>query len=81
MRKPVISARTPAVEEFFTHRQNIFLCDEPLPHVLARAIIELRDDTALRERIAANAYTLVRKNHSPQAIGALLIEVLRRRFG
>jgi glycosyltransferase involved in cell wall biosynthesis len=81
MRKPVISARTPAVEEFFAHRQDIFLCDEPLPQALARAIVELRDDTALRERIAANAYALVRKNHSPQAIGARLIEILRRRFG
>ena len=80
MRKAVVSARTPAVEEFFTHRKNIYLCDEPLPQTLANAILELKNDKALREQIAANSHKLVRDNHSPLAVAVRLIEILRTRF-
>jgi len=80
MRKPVISARTPAVEEFFAHRKNIYLCDEPLPQALAKAILELKNDAALRDKIAANSHKLVRDNHSPLAVAVRLIEILRTRF-
>jgi glycosyltransferase involved in cell wall biosynthesis len=80
MRKAVISARTPAVEEFFAHRKNIYLCDEPLPQALAKAILELKNDAALREKIAANSHKLVRDNHSPLAGAVRLIEILRTRF-
>jgi len=81
MRKPVVSARTPAAEEFFTHRKNIYFCDEPLPRTLAKAILELKNDTALREEIAANAHKLVRDKHSASAAAARLVELVRSRFG
>jgi glycosyltransferase involved in cell wall biosynthesis len=80
MRKAVISSRTPAVEEFFAHRKNIYLCNEPLPQALANAILELKNDTALREKIAANAHKLVRERHSPLAVAVRLVEILRTRF-
>ncbi len=81
MRKPVISARTSAAEEFFTHRKNIYFCDEPLPKSLARAILELKNNPALGQDIAANGYALVSENHSPRAVATRLIEVLGRRLG
>jgi glycosyltransferase involved in cell wall biosynthesis len=81
MRKPVISARTPAAEEFFVHRTNIYFCDEPFPQALARAILELKNDKTLAEQIAANSHTLVVDHHSPRAIAARLIKVARARFG
>jgi glycosyltransferase involved in cell wall biosynthesis len=80
MGKPVVSARTPAVEEFFTHRKNIYLCDEPLPQTLAGAILELKNDRALREQIAANSRKLVGDDHSPRAVAVRLIEILKTRF-
>jgi len=81
MRKPVISARTPAAEELFTHRKDIYFCDEPLPRTLAKAILELKNDPALREKIAAEGYELVRVKHSPQAVADRLIQAARARFG
>jgi len=80
MGKPVITARTPAVEEYFHHREHMILCDEPLPRTLAAAILELKKDPDLRRRIAANGYQRVKASHSPQAVAVRLIEILRKRF-
>jgi glycosyltransferase involved in cell wall biosynthesis len=80
MWKPVISARTPAVEEFFHHREHMILCDEPLPRTLAAGILELKKNPDLRRRIAANGYQRVKENHSPLAVAVRLVEILRTRF-
>ncbi len=72
MRKPVITARTPAVEEFFAHAENIWLCDEPYAETLADAVGRLKTDTALRARLAANGYRTVKERFTPAAIAAVL---------
>lgn len=77
MGKPVISARTPAVEEFFSHKDSIFLIHDPYPESLARAIIELKKDSVLRKKIATNGCRLVNKNFSTQAVGAKLVSILK----
>jgi len=76
MKTPVITARTPAVEEFFSHRENIFLCSEPFPDSLAEAILELKGDEVLRKEIAENGHNLVRKSFAPAAIGRSLKKIL-----
>jgi glycosyltransferase involved in cell wall biosynthesis len=78
MRKPLITTRTPAVEEFFSHRENIFLIPEPHPELLAEAILELKKDLDLRERIAERGYQLVSSNFSPEAIGRTLLRILEK---
>ena len=80
MGKPVITARTPAVEEFFSHRENIFLIPEPYPENLAQAILELKRDKDLRGRIAEEGHQLVRKEYSPVAIGRTLIRIIEKKF-
>jgi glycosyltransferase involved in cell wall biosynthesis len=80
MRKPVITAQTPAVEEFFKHRENIFLVDELEPELLAKAILELRRDADLRERIAEKGFELVSRDFSPKAIGRALIGIIEKNF-
>jgi glycosyltransferase involved in cell wall biosynthesis len=72
MRKPVITARTPAVEEFFAHGENIWLCDEPYAETLAAAVVRLKTDAALRERLATNGYRTVKERFTPAAIVAAL---------
>ena len=72
MRKPVITARTPAVEEFFAHGENIWLCDEPYAETLADAVVRLKADAALRERLAADGYRTVKERFTPAAIAARL---------
>lgn len=80
MRKPVVTARTPAVEEFFSHRENIFLIPEPHPNLLAQAILELKKDNVLREGIAEKGYQLVSQNFSSGDIGRTLLRILEKDF-
>ncbi|MGB2845420.1 MAG: glycosyltransferase family 4 protein [Candidatus Aminicenantaceae bacterium] len=80
MRKPVITTRTPAVEEFFSHKENIFLISEPKPEFLSGAILELKRDRVLRDKIAENGYQLVRQKYSPEAIGRTFADIIKRYF-
>jgi glycosyltransferase involved in cell wall biosynthesis len=79
--KAVVTARTPAVEEFFADGETIVLCDEPLAESLAEAVLNLKRDPALRDRIARNGFALVRRDHSPEAVARRLVALLRRHFG
>jgi glycosyltransferase involved in cell wall biosynthesis len=81
MKKPVITAPTPAVEEFFSHRENIFLCEEPGPESLARAILELKKDASLKDKIAREGYELVREKYSSAALGRRFKKILLEYFG
>jgi len=81
MGKPVITLRTPAVEELFSNREHLFLCPTNEPSALAQAILELKENSVLREEIAEKGYTLVSQHFSPQAIGRRLIDILERKFG
>lgn len=74
--KPVITARTPAAEEFFTDRESIILCRKGEPRELAEAVLELKRDPALRARIARNGRELVWRKYQPSALGAILKETL-----
>ena len=81
MGKAVITARTPAAEEFFVDREHLVFCDEPLAESLAGAVLELKSDAALRERIARNGHALVAEEFSPRATARLLMEIVEERFG
>ncbi len=76
--KAVVTARTPAAEEFFVHRENIFFCDPGGPEELARAVLELRRNSELRERIARTGYELAWEKFHPGAVGAMLKDALIR---
>jgi glycosyltransferase involved in cell wall biosynthesis len=77
MRKAVITARTPAIEEFFSHRQDIFLCSESSADYLAEAVLELKKNETLRENMAEKGYQLVREKYSPRALGRDLLIILK----
>ncbi len=82
MRRPVITARTPAVEEFFAHGEDIWLCDEPYAGTLADAVLRLKADAAFRERLAAGGFRTVKERFTPAAVAAALRSaVLDRRRG
>lgn len=81
MRKAVITARTPAAEEFFKHGENILFCDEPLAESLAEAVLELKNDTDLRTGIAGRGFERVKENYSLKAIGRCLLEIVGKHFG
>jgi len=76
----VITARTAAAEEFFVHREHLVFCDEPLAESLAAAVLELKSDAALRERIARNGQALVAKKYSARATAVRLMEIVDKHF-
>ncbi len=76
--KAVVTARTPAAQEFFAHRENIFLCNSGEPEPLARAILELKQDSGLREQIALKGYEIAWEKFHPGAIGAALLDAMGR---
>ena len=79
--KAVITARTPAAEEFFIHRKNIFLCDREDPGSLAEAVLELKGDDGLREKVAREGSDLVWEKYQPGAIGSTLKGILEKWAG
>jgi len=76
MKKPVITARTPAAEELFHHKKDIYFCEPPYPKTLAAAILTLKDNGRLRRDLAENGYRLAKKQYSPRALGQRLLGVL-----
>lgn len=69
MRKPVITADTPAVRELFTHKKDIFLCKRADPQSIVDAILELKNNVMLRNKIAEGGYEVFRTNAVPGIIG------------
>ncbi|MFQ6108548.1 MAG: glycosyltransferase [Candidatus Aminicenantales bacterium] len=80
MGKPVITLCTPAAEEVFTHKENIFFCFSPHPSELALAILKLKEDSGMRARIAEGGYQLVSEKFTPEATGNLLVDILEKHF-
>jgi glycosyltransferase involved in cell wall biosynthesis len=76
MKKPVITARTAAVEEFFEHGRDIYFCDAPYAEKLAAAILALKKNVRLSRDLAEQGYRLVSKEYSPLALGRKLLGIL-----
>ena len=78
MAKPLITADTPAVRELLTHGENALLCPAGDEVSLARAILQLKKDPDLRERISKNGYTTYLKSCAPEVIGGSLMQAFER---
>lgn len=83
MGKPVVTGDSPASRELLGDRETAILCRMADPESIAVGIRVLRDDPALRVRIAQNGHELFQKRCSPRAIGETLLghleEVVRSR--
>ena len=72
LRKPVITMNTPSVREIFT--ENDLLLIRNTPEALAEAILRLKNDTVLREKLASNGYEKVSKRYTPSVLGKILLD-------
>ena len=77
MRKPVISADTPAIRELFIDKKNILFCRTADPKDLAEKILELKNRRKLRDAIVRGGYEIFKKYATPKLIGKNLLEVLK----
>jgi glycosyltransferase involved in cell wall biosynthesis len=69
MRKPLITGDSPAAREILTDRENCILVPMANPKALAEAILRLKEDEKLGDKIAENGYRLFKERLSPEAIG------------
>ena len=76
MKIPMISCDSPAINELFTNNENILLCERANPESLAEAILKLKNDANLREKIKENAYVIFHKYCSIDAIGRTLYRII-----
>lgn len=56
MGKPLITRRNEPVQELLTHGESVYLVDAANPRALADAILTLKNDPELRQRIATNGH-------------------------
>ena len=72
MKKPLITADTPAVRELFENRKNVYLCKQCNPKAIAKSILNLKNNPELRKRIASEGHKLYKKFCTPAIIGKQL---------
>jgi len=76
MKKPLLTADTPAMREFLKNRKSCLFCLGADAEDLAEKILELKNNPALREKIAENGYKIYQEKLTPQALGKELKNIL-----
>lgn len=81
MKKPLITAKTPAIEELLEDRKDALLCRSADPRSLADAILELRKNPSLRNKIAEEGYKTFKTKCTPTIIGREIKEIIEKVMG
>jgi len=77
MKKPVIVGDGPGNRELFTDRKNALFVRVADANSLADAILELKNNSTLREQIAEGGYRTFMENCTTGAIGEQLTKIIR----
>jgi glycosyltransferase involved in cell wall biosynthesis len=72
MSKAVITVRSPATQETFIHRENIYMIPAGSGSALAEGILEIKEDGSLRNRLERNGNAYYRDHYSQEALGRSL---------
>jgi glycosyltransferase involved in cell wall biosynthesis len=80
LRKPIITGDAPTIRAAMQHGEHVYLCARANPQALAEAIVALKNDPALREKLAANGQRLYYEQfdllHNGQRFAAALQELV-----
>ena len=77
MKKPVIAGDSLAAKELFTHGENIYLCAMADEKALAKAVIELKGNATLRNKVAQSGFKLFKTRLSAQQTKNGLKEIIK----
>jgi glycosyltransferase involved in cell wall biosynthesis len=75
-KKPMITVKTTALRELLNDGQGLMLCEKNNPQDLANKIMILKNNPALRQKIAEEGYSLFNDRLTPKKIGQDLLKVL-----
>lgn len=76
MAKPLITGRNEPVQELLTHEKNVYLVERANATELAKAILRLKRDAALRESIAKAGYDVFLQNCTLDKLGHGFAELI-----
>ena len=69
MKRALITSETPAALELFENRKNVLFCKPSDEKSLAEAILELKNNPKLKEKIAENGYKLFKEKCCTAVLG------------
>jgi glycosyltransferase involved in cell wall biosynthesis len=72
MHKPVVSGETPSLPDCLEHGTHLYLCQRGSPQSLADAVIKLKSDPELCQRLADNGEKVFHEHFSVTQIGRQL---------
>lgn len=75
MQKPVVTADTPAIRELFDER-DLMMAETANSESLAEAILRLKRDPELRNRLAVSGYNKFKDNASSRILGGKLKDII-----
>ena len=81
MAKPLITRRNEPVQELLTHGENVYLVDPANPQAIADAILTLKNDEALRNKIARNGHQRFLECATIEKLGEGLNAILDEALG
>jgi glycosyltransferase involved in cell wall biosynthesis len=76
--RPLITADTPAVRDFFTPGEHLLTVPAGEPAALAEAVLRLRTDRGLRRQLAAGGARFVHARFRPEAVALEFLRAGRR---
>jgi glycosyltransferase involved in cell wall biosynthesis len=76
MKKPVIIGDNLANKELFENKKNALFVEHANADALADAILELKNDESLREKIAEEGYRTFKERCTPKIIGKEIKEII-----
>ena len=79
--RTVITAATPAIEEFFTPGEHLYTVPAGNAEALAEAIRTLRSDDALRQRLAQTGARFVHAHFTPEHVARTFLKAGERQLG
>lgn len=80
MAKPTIVGDNAANRELFTHGKEVYICPPADGEALAQAILELKEDGALRRKIAWEGYLLFKQRCDTEVIAREMQKIIRATY-
>ncbi len=81
MAKPVLTGDGPAVRDALEHGKHVFLVERANGAAIAKGLLTLKADPALREHLSREGYRIFKERYALEALGALAAGHLREAVG